>query len=1387
MASPQPGASPSRRQSTIAVKRNTLLDTLTVFQATRLKLLMGDGKHTVGQFTETFFKAVNSVAFYKQRAEIELQLDAVFREYDADSDRRVEFGDLPMNAVLRGLAGGPPPSAEVVVFNDVPVHVLLAPEGGTVGGAAGGAAPPPRQATAASHFRQMEAYRATLDLAQCGAITYHEELDKHSMSHLKDVVIFDLGPNHATVELAAVLLGHHTAPVLVTLHVPHVRKLFTAASDRSIAAWNDADRCAVQESVRSVSPQTCMVYDPVEQQLVTGGTDGIICLFPVLPQLSHCVRTVKAHTEWITGLITVVDIDALVTCSGDGTLKIWDRVSLTLRSTKDPPRGRRLSNMVYSSNLRGIFTCAGLGREVLMWSPFLPAPTETLRAHDKPVIALHTSPSSPVLITVDQSGRVNVWDMRKSQIVQTLGAPDSMAPLGQVASLCYNTRLSAIVTLGDRLNVLLPQKGTHSAFLDAAVAVVLVCPITKNIYVAAGPRIVVFNMDDGRMVMSHNLGTLEVASMALGAATNTLIVGTHEGTAFVLTVGAWLIATQMFVEDAVVFVRDLGAHTKMHFLSPEHPRALAVTANGNVWHFAHGPMSDGVEGSTTVLHTDIEGVQCVALSTAHMYLYLSRHGVMEVWDLISEIRKPSLTVQSGLGWITALECSDDCGAVFLASSTGTVAAHHYTTSVPLFTIDIPGALVAAQLCFNRLSWTLSVSAPTALTSVQLRPGTRQREAHIAAISANFVVTGDVFGGRYEVDLTFDALVQPIRLRCRRRKKQRFGEVVFASVRQLLICVAMPTAAGPANQPALLARLQLLQALQKRLPRDATRCVARLHDCAVVAAEERVTDRGAAQSVYAVFERCQAPAAAAQEHLHELEDACLKRSNRQVAADVLDEQRREVREELRWVMLCAARAVQQLAATGHVPAAFDVSRDMRRCHDVYRWFGAGGVLPAEPSLEERGWINTGPVGHQPPEETTKRRPTVASAMWGIGLFAYNVCCRRPLFPPSASQAEVDRAFRAAFFRDATTDKSARQVFVTAGALRDLMRVSVFKEDWVISAITHLLCSTHTRWSPDQLIDALGCDAPRHLSCLKMPAAHDVLIPLVVDPDEEGIMLPTVPVSLVNADISAAAVCDPPFVYVAAQFNGTSAHIVLCDYDGEALGIAPPNNELRIPWTIGVAEVSSTAQRSGNDNSTVQQQPANGADDGEAEDGAASPGGNVEALSVVVARGRVRDDPMGRYCPFYTSTKGGVKQAQPMPYYMEGWHRNGTMATMLRPGGSRLQQELNQHLRDQVQAVDDFQRVKAEQQRAVARAAAVERETGGATPRSRRALQLAKYQRGLTLAGLEAVADGEAKPDPVLFMRAMPDSKTMKSLSRHQADLSPNRGGGNTVGFAPKQTL
>lgn len=142
------------------------------------------------------------------------------------------------------------------------------------------------------------------------------------------------------------------------------------------------------------SPPTAFGTDLKMQFVLAAFESGSICIFP-FGQKVVALHSFAAHKKPITGAAFLPDGESFITCSSDGTVKVWD----TLAARKH-----------HQEKEKDIDS-----------KPPVPTPTKTINAHIGPgVFAMALSADGKTLITVGTDYVLKVWDVAEGTLKHTV-------------------------------------------------------------------------------------------------------------------------------------------------------------------------------------------------------------------------------------------------------------------------------------------------------------------------------------------------------------------------------------------------------------------------------------------------------------------------------------------------------------------------------------------------------------------------------------------------------------------------------------------------------------------------------------------------------------------------------------------------------------------------------------------------------------------------------------------------------------------------------------------------------------------------------------------------------------------------------------------------------
>uniref|UniRef100_A0A7S1PG97 Guanine nucleotide-binding protein subunit beta-like protein n=1 Tax=Percolomonas cosmopolitus TaxID=63605 RepID=A0A7S1PG97_9EUKA len=245
--------------------------------------------------------------------------------------------------------------------------------------------------------------------------------------------------------LYKMLDGHH-ASLHSALYIEQRELLMTCSADRTMIAF-DSRTLKKKRQIPTKIAQLCMVYDQNTKKLYTGGTDSNIHIWN-LDDFSENRTTFKsqnAHTDFVMDLCMLEDLNLLISCSLDKTIKLWDTRSLKCKHTK-VGHLKGVTGLTYSKKYK-LLVSFGCEKYAYMWNTLSTSCVFRFEGHSRPLIGAHIVEDTPELITVDTSGIVIIWNIRTYRAMQKLRPPN--VDFARFRTFCYDTHTKQIITSGE--------------------------------------------------------------------------------------------------------------------------------------------------------------------------------------------------------------------------------------------------------------------------------------------------------------------------------------------------------------------------------------------------------------------------------------------------------------------------------------------------------------------------------------------------------------------------------------------------------------------------------------------------------------------------------------------------------------------------------------------------------------------------------------------------------------------------------------------------------------------------------------------------------------------------------------------------------------------------
>ena len=199
--------------------------------------------------------------------------------------------------------------------------------------------------------------------------------------------------------------------------VPQLKRIVALCADRTIVLM---DNVSLIETKRLYVPsqQLTGAWDPKHCLLWTGGMDGGVRAWN-LEKGDEVYVLDDLHSDWVSHVLFVRELDSVITCSLDKTIKVIAADSGTYRRTLEG-HSQSVYAMAFCSQTRALVS-VGAERDAYVWNPYIGGSFQRLTGHERPLMGVCLVEGRGCAITADVGSVIRVWDVAISQCIQVIG------------------------------------------------------------------------------------------------------------------------------------------------------------------------------------------------------------------------------------------------------------------------------------------------------------------------------------------------------------------------------------------------------------------------------------------------------------------------------------------------------------------------------------------------------------------------------------------------------------------------------------------------------------------------------------------------------------------------------------------------------------------------------------------------------------------------------------------------------------------------------------------------------------------------------------------------------------------------------------------------------
>eukprot|EP00931_Biecheleriopsis_adriatica_P049577 TRINITY_DN28689_c0_g2_i1.p1 TRINITY_DN28689_c0_g2~~TRINITY_DN28689_c0_g2_i1.p1 ORF type:complete len:1101 (-),score=248.22 TRINITY_DN28689_c0_g2_i1:96-3398(-) len=163
----------------------------------------------------------------------------------------------------------------------------------------------------------------------------------------------------------------------------------------------------------------------------------------------------KYHSDWVTKVGYVHQLELMVTCSLDGEINLCDVHTNRRKEGRDAVRLHKkgVHSWCWCHSYK-FFASGGSDRQIIIWNPYTQKAINYLQGHNAPVLDVLVNDAQHQLISMSVDKVVKVWDILNYQCIQTFTDKTEYKPEDRLTCMAFDEEGPALIMCSSLVNVL---------------------------------------------------------------------------------------------------------------------------------------------------------------------------------------------------------------------------------------------------------------------------------------------------------------------------------------------------------------------------------------------------------------------------------------------------------------------------------------------------------------------------------------------------------------------------------------------------------------------------------------------------------------------------------------------------------------------------------------------------------------------------------------------------------------------------------------------------------------------------------------------------------------------------------------------------------------------